>query len=103
MLNQTIIVGRIANEPKLEEYDSKKVVYLNITVPRNYKNEEGIYESDTFPVTLWMGIAEKTAEYCKKGDLIGVKGRLEMKTDLVEADKIQIIAEKVTFLSNKQE
>ena len=103
MLNQTVIVGRIANEVKLEEYDSKKVVYLDIAVPRNYKNENGEYETDTFPIVIWMGIAENTAKYCKKGDLVGIKGRLEMAKDLVEADKIQIIAEKVTFLSSEKE
>ncbi len=44
--------------------------------------------------------------YCKKGDLVGVKGRLE--TSSYEKDEsmhyvMQLIAEKVTFLSSKKD
>ena len=48
-------------------------------------------------------MAENTTEYCKTGDMLGVKGRVQ--TRLIESDdgtkkkKTEIIAEKVTFLS----
>ena len=49
---------------------------------------------------LWSGIAENTAEYCNKGDVVGVKGRIET----IIIDKVKhtnVIAERVTFLSSK--
>ena len=108
MLNQTVIVGRIVKDPELIETETgKKVSDLTIAVPRSYKNIDGEYETDFIDCTLWSGLAENTAEYCKKGDLVGIKGRLE--TNLYEKEdgstfkNTKLVAEKVTFLSSKKE
>lgn len=105
MLNQVIIVGRLIERPIVEENENgKKVCNITLAVPRSYKNAEGIYETDFIKCTLWNVIAENTAEYCEKGDLVGVKGRLE--TSVYEKENgekyriISVIAEKVTFLTN---
>lgn len=104
MLNQTVLVGRMVKDPEVTETESgKKVSTVVIAVPRSYKNTEGEYEPDFISCTLWNGIAENTAEYCKKGDLVGIKGRLQ--TDKYEKDgqthyTMVVVAEKVTFLSN---
>ena len=103
MLNQTVIVGRLVSKPETKELEEgKKVANLTLAVPRSYKNENGEYDTDFIDCTLWNGVAESTAEYCNKGDLIGVKGRLEYKEREIEGKKIKvtnIIAEKVTFLT----
>ena len=47
-------------------------------------------------------INKHTKEYCDKGDLLGIKGRIE--SEVVDNKKYTIIvAEKVTFLSSKKE
>ena len=99
MLNQTVLVGRIVSDPEINETkNDKKVTTIPLAVQRSYKNEEGVYATDFIPCVLWDGVAQNVVEYCKKGDLIGVKGRIQSSVD-----KIQVIAEKVTFLSsNKQ-
>lgn len=106
MLNQTVIVGRLVSKPETKELEEgKKVANLTLAIPRSYKNENGEYDTDFIDCTLWNGIAESTAEYCNKGDLIGVKGRLESKEREIEGKKIKVtnlIAEKVTFLTSKQ-
>ena len=60
-----------------------------------------------FDCTLWKLIATNTKEYCKKGDIVGVKGRIESRVYEKDDEKkylTEVIAEKVTFLSsNKQE
>lgn len=96
MLNQIILVGRLTKNVELNEIDNKKQAVITLAVNRAFKNEEGIYETDFIPVMLWNGVAEQTAEYLKKGDLLGVKGRIESNEN-----KIIINAEKVTFLSSK--
>ena len=80
MLNQTVLVGRLVSDPEIKESEGEKK-YANITlaVPRSYKNEDGEYETDFIDVRLWNGVAENTAEYCKKGDLIGAKGRIQTR------------------------
>jgi len=107
MLNNVVLVGRIAGEIKLEELENGgKAARLTLAIPRSYKNEEGIYETDFVDCTLWNGAAEQTAEWCKKGDLIGIKGRIQtrnIENENKEKRKItEIIAEKVTFLSSKR-
>ncbi|MBR3229657.1 MAG: single-stranded DNA-binding protein [Bacilli bacterium] len=107
MLNQTVIVGRLVDEPKLQETENgKKVTNLTIAVPRSFKNADGEYDTDFVDCVLWSGVAETTAEYCKKGDLVGIKGRIQTDTYENNEGKKQkstkIIAEKVTFLSSKQ-
>ena len=97
MLNQIVLVGRLVGEPNLEKEESgKSVSRIRLAVPRSYKNENGEYDTDFLPIILWNGVAQNTTEYCHKGDLIGIKGRVQE----VEG-KINIVAEKVTFLSNK--
>lgn len=99
MLNQVVLVGRIAKEVEVLETDNgRKVSYITLACQRSYKNEEGVYETDFVPCTLWNGIAENVAEYCRKGDIVGVKGRIQS-----ENNGIAVIAEKVTFLSSKKE
>ena len=106
MLNQNIIVGRIADKPVLVEEDGVKYTCLTLSVPRSYKNESGEYEVDFINVTLNDGIASTTVEYCNKGDIVGIKGRLETR-ELKPNEKInhitEVIAEKVTFLSSKKD
>jgi single-strand DNA-binding protein len=98
MLNQLILVGRLTENPQLKKADSKNYCTITLAVNRSFKNADGIYETDIIPIVLWQGIAENTVEYCKKGDVIGVKGRIQ-----TAEDKIQIIADEITFLSSKKE
>lgn len=103
MLNQVVLVGRLVQDPEIKELENEvKTSYITLAVPRSYKNSDGIYETDFIPCVLYKGIAENTKEYCKKGDLIGIKGRTQTKQ---EEDKtiIEIVAEKVTFLSSRKE
>jgi len=106
MLNQVVMVGRLVEDPQAKELEGgNKVMNITLAVPRSYKNTEGEYETDFIDCTLWKGIAANTEEFCKKGDLIGIKGRIETSIwEDKEKNKRktqQVIAEKVTFLSPK--
>ena len=106
MLNQSILVGRIVKEPEIRETENgTKVTNLTLAVQRSYKNVEGEYDTDFISCVLWKGIAESTAEYCKKGDLIGVRGRIQTRTTEINETKhniMEVVAERVTFLSTKK-
>lgn len=105
MLNQVILVGRLVRTPELLLTESgKKKSFVTLAVSRSFKNLNGEYDTDFLDCTLWTGIAENTAEYCKTGDVIGVKGRLQTRVveneDGIKYKKVEVIAEKVTFLSS---
>ena len=102
MLNQTVLVGRLVKEPELRQTENgKKVTNITLAVPRSYKNMNGEYDTDFISWVLWSGIAENTVEYVKKGDLLGVKGRIQTRTyEDVDANRkyiTEVVAEKVTF------
>ena len=108
MLNQFVGVGRLVAEPSVKETeDGKQVSNITIAVPRSYKNENGEYDTDFVDVVLWNSIAENTAEYCHKGDIIGVKGRIQTSNyeteDGEKRKSTQIVAEKITFLSSSKD
>ena len=86
-MNNVILVGRIT------KFEGNEVT---ISVNRNYKNEDGIYMSDSIPVWLSANIGEKMKEFCQIGDVIGVKGRLENRGGVV------VMADKVSFISAKK-
>lgn len=106
MLNQIVLLGRLVKEVEIEKTESEKsVAKITLAVPRSYKNTEGIYETDFIDCVLWHGVAENTAEYCKKGDLIGIKGRIQtriIEKEDVKTKVMEVVAEKVTFLSSKR-
>ena len=102
-----VLVGRLVSDPEVKTLeDGKSVSNITLAIPRSYKNENGEYETDFIDCTLWKGVAENTAEYCRKGDVIGVKGRLQSSTyeDKETGNtrkRMDVVAEKVTFLSSK--
>lgn len=105
-MNNVVLVGRLTENPEISEKETgKKVTAVNVAVSRNYKNSEGIYETDFIRCILWDGIATSACEYCKVGDVIGIKGRLQSSEYDDENGKrhfvTEVIAERVTFLSSK--
>ena len=105
MVNQIVLVGRIARAPETKVTENgKKYATLTLAVPRNYKNVHGEYDTDFLDCTLWSAVAESTSEYCNTGDMIGVKGRVQTRIiespDGVKRKKTEIVAEKVTFLTS---
>ena len=107
MLNQVVLVGRLVKDGEVRTGENDfKYSFITLAIPRSYKNHDGIYETDFVECVLWNSVASNTAEYCKKGDIVGIKGRIESRVveeNNINKTIIQIIAEKVTFLSNKKE
>ncbi len=97
MLNQIVLVGRLVQDPEIKELENNKG-FITLAVPRTYKNVNGEYDTDLIPVALFNGIAENTKAYRKKGDMVGVRGKIEC-----ENGKINLIAEKILFLSSRKE
>lgn len=105
MMNQTVLVGRIVKDPEVKDLESgKKVSNITLAVPRSYKNAEGEYETDFINCELWDHIAQNTSDYCKKGDLVGVKGRIQTDSYEVDGEKKysqKIVVERLTYLQSK--
>lgn len=107
MSNNVILVGRLVANAEIKITESgKKRADIVLAVNRSFKNEEGIYETDFIDCRLYGIVAEQTSEWCRKGDIIGVRGRLEtyntINDDNVKQKHMVVVADRITFLcSNK--
>lgn len=111
MINTLTVVGRLVSDPKIIETKNKKKAVITISVPRNFKDLNGIYKADVIDCVIWAGGVQQVCELCKKGDLIGVKGRIQSSVTIDDGttydetlkNELTIVAEKVTFLASRKE
>ena len=108
MLNQTVLVGRLTKDPEIITTENeKKVLSITLAVQRPFKNPDGLYDTDFIRCILWNNVAEKTCEFCKCGDVVGIKGRIQTSSyeDSNGETKYvtEVVAERVTFLSSRKE
>lgn len=105
-MNTVMLVGRLAQDPEVRTTETgKTVTNISVAVNRSFKNPDGIYETDFIDCTLWDGLAKNLHEYCKKGDTVGVRGRLQVshyEKDNVKFKKVDVIVEKLSFLASKK-
>ena len=107
MVNQVVLVGRLTADPQTTETENGgKVLRINIAVPRAYKNADGIYETDFIRCTMWNAVASSTCEYCHKGDIVGIRGRIQVNNyndeDGNQKYSTEVVVDRVTFLSSKK-
>ena len=104
--NLVYLIGRLVSDPEMKVTENnKEYASITVAVQRAFKNSDGIYETDFIKCKLWNGIASNVKEYCKKGDLVGVRGRIQIRSyeENEETKYItEIIVEKVSFLSSKK-
>lgn len=76
MINSVVIVGRVGQDPEIKYFETGKVkTTISVAVNRGSKDKE---KTDWFRIELWDKQAELTGEYVKKGNLVGVEGRLDL-------------------------
>lgn len=99
MHNMVCLIGRICDDVTIEKDGDKEVANITMAVQRAQKNDDGIYETDFIDVVLYNQLATHTAEYCRKGDLVGIKGMIQ---NLMVGDnkKTFVIADKISFLAS---
>jgi len=110
MLNRVVLIGRLTRDPELR-YTPSGVATCSFTlaVERNYSNSKGEREADFIPIVTWRQIAETCAKYLRKGLLVAVDGRIQVRSyDNNEGRRVyvtEVIAENVRFLeyANKRE
>ena len=102
-LNIVLLIGRLTHDVEIKEYPNGNVARVTLAVRREFKNSDGLYDTDFFPITLWEGIATTCKEYCRKGSLISIKCRLQMNrwesSDGKTNNTIELIGETITLLT----
>ena len=80
MINNVTLVGRLTKAPELKHTPSNvAVATFTLAVNRNFKGANGEREADFINCMMWRKQAELFAEWCKKGNLVGVTGRIQTR------------------------
>lgn len=102
-MNKVTLIGRLTKDPELKYTPGTgtAVTTLTLAVDRRF-SKDGQKEADFIPVVIWGKQAESTAQYITKGKLLGVAGRIQVRTyDAKDGSKryvTEVIAEEVQFL-----
>ncbi|MEG0157531.1 MAG: single-stranded DNA-binding protein, partial [Anaerovoracaceae bacterium] len=84
----------------------KPVASFTIAVQRRFKNKNGEYDADFINCVAWGSTAEYISNHIDKGRLIGVEGRLQIRTyENKDGKKVwvtEVIADSVESLEKKK-
>ena len=102
-INKVVLIGRLTKDPELKYTPGAGTAVTTVTlaVDRTH-SKEGKKEADFIPVVIWGKSAESTAQYMKKGLLMGVAGRIQTRSyEAKEGGKryvTEVVAEEIKFL-----
>ena len=105
MINRVVMVGRMTRDPELRRTGSgTAVTSFTLALNRNYNSADG-QQADYIPCVVWNKAAEIVAQYCGKGSLVGVEGRLRSRTyDNAQGQHVFVVevqCDSVQFLETK--
>ena len=108
-LNSVFMVGRLTADPELKNANGHQLLSFRLAnnyntfdeAKKEYQEEAGFYS-----VVLFGKQAEKLAPYLKKGNRIGVNGRLKQHSWETKAGEkrssVDIVAYTIQFLDTKR-
>lgn len=80
-MNKVILTGNLCREIELKQTESGNQVVSNcVAVKREYKNANGLYDSDFIDVVAWNTQAKYLSDYATKGDRVELVGRWQTRT-----------------------
>jgi single-strand DNA-binding protein len=108
MINNVVLVGRVANDPEMKYTTSgMAVTSFRMAVDRGRKDQNGNDQTDWLDIVCFQKTAELVAQYFDKGAMIGIEGRIQSRTwETNEGQKrysVEIVANRVSFLESKAE
>ena len=106
MLNNVVLVGRLTRDPELRYTPSNvAVATFSLAVNRNFKNQAGDREADFINCMIWRKPAELLSEWCKKGNLVGITGRIQTRSyDNQQGQRVyvtEVVAESFQLLEKR--
>ena len=106
-INRIVLIGRLTANPELcYTTNNTAVTSFTLAVERNFKNESGNKEADFINIVAWNKKAELIHQYLKKGDRVGISGRLQVRKYQNERGEnryvTEVVAEEVEFLNSKK-
>ena len=103
-MNKTILTGRLTKEPELREIGSDNAVLrFALAVPDGVYNGEK--QTQFITCVAWNRIADTIAQFCKKGDMLSVVGKLQennYEKDGVKHYQTEVYVTEIELLPNER-
>ena len=107
MINNVTLVGRLVAPPDLRKTpNGVSSLQGTLAVNRNFKNQNGEREADFINFQSWRGVADVIAQYCSKGSLIGITGRLQVRSYEKNGERryvTEVIADNFQLLESRKD
>ena len=105
MINNVTLVRRLVAPPDLRKTPNNvSSLQGTLAVNRNFKNENGDREADFINFQAWRGTADIIAQYCSKGSLIGLTGRIQVRSYEKDGQRryvTEVVAESVALIESR--
>mgnify|MGYP001015431152 FL=1 len=106
MINRTMFVGRLTDDPEFRYTSSNlPVAKFTLAVNRTFAGPTGEREADFIQCVVWRKQAENLARFVKKGSLVGVEGRIQTGSyddkDGIRKYTTEVVCDSVQFLEPK--
>lgn len=106
MINNVVLIGRLTRDVELHRTPQDQVVgQFTLAVNRNFKNQDGGYDADFINCVIWRKLAENFANWVKKGNLVGITGRIQTRnyegTDGKRVYVTEVVAESFQLLEKR--
>ena len=106
MINNIVLVGRTTKDMELKQSSGGSAyVQFILAVNRTFKDGNGEQQADCITCIAWNKTAGTLARYVSKGALIGVEGRLQVRSyekDGCRQWVSEVVINRFTFLESKK-
>lgn len=107
-MNKAILMGRLTKDPETRYTQTNNIQVTSFTLAVNRRfTKDGEQQADFINIVSWNKTAEFVSKYFRKGQQVGVIGRIQTRN--YDDDKgvkhyiTEVIAEEVYFADSKKE
>ena len=106
MINNVVLVGRTTKDMELKQSNGGSAyVQFILAVNRTFKDSNGEQQADFITCVAWNKTAETLSKYVQKGALIGIEGRLQVRSYEKDGSRqwaSEVVINRFTFLESKK-
>ena len=108
-MNKVILMGRLTRDPEVRytQTNNTVVASFSLAVNRRFVRQGEERQADFINVVAWSKLGEFCSKYFKKGQQVGIIGRIQTRTwDDEQGQKhyvTEIVAEEAYFADSKRE
>ena len=106
-MNRIQLIGRLTRDPELRYVSNgHPMAQFTLAVDRDFKNAAGDREADFIKCVAWRKLAEQVGQYCARGRLVAVEGRLQSRayeaSDGARRRVTEVVGDRVWFLDSRR-